>query len=493
MKIEDIKNYGDFFGVTNSAFSDKNNRGNNNTNEPTSPNFIKEYDYKFNNLPFVNTRIVWDTDTIKNAINAADRFYLPNRVWLQNIFLTLSQNAFVTSCILKREELNTFKRFAIGKDNKNINEKATSFINVGRTKKEWFKVVLKQIIYANFYGYSVVKLFNDRNKIDYDLINRILISPDTYSIRTVPEAPNGQRFDRLPLCNEYCFFPTDYNIQGTKTNGWGLFFHIMYEYMYYRDARSSQGIFLDNFGIPPVALKFKGSAVDVVRDGFGNETTKESAEFREAKNIITNMKGNSRIVIPDTMGEIVPIDSTTARTDLFAGFIEEHKKDIVRLVFGHPDAMFSKGGALGATQGGASDEDGQKSEVQKAISDKEKADLNFILEALNNDVFGVIGKLRSLGVPINPGEQFICLDDGSEQEEKSNKEKQNKKMIENIVLLKQAGLVPTKKQTKIISENLGIEIERESLDLGGDDFGDNEENNEDEKNSEKIDKKNKDE
>ena len=398
-------------------------------------------------IPYQLARRFYDSSTIQEAIRDIERHWYNNRTVLIQIFESINQNGTVSSLI--RDAVNSVlnKGIIIGKSETKINSVATKRI----CKKKWFKDLCADILRAQYWGYSAQYLgeWDGSKMVGGKTIRRELIDPDRRIILQQPSLPNGATFDDELMAYCYALITTTHD-EGRMPCGYGVFFKIMMEYLYFKTARSGNAIFLGKFGSPNIHIKSDAADSKYIADpdSTGNkqrinpewvQLEKSAQEFSAGGTFLTGKNVDVEV-----------LESSIGKNDPFSKFIDLNIDVIKSMILGHENAQSTTPGQLGTAQGGTNSAEYISKEGVIANA------CDFLCENLNSII---LDKLVRNGVRIEAGDMFFIP---------NNTKKNNDDLMlidkasKTFTMVQQAKIAGVKIPIKWVAELTGIPIEEDN-------------------------------
>lgn len=204
-------------------------------------------------------RIKQDILTWRDAIREAELAWYPHRVKMQQMYLDTTLNGHIFACLERRRNLTLLRKFHICSQNGVTNESATSII-----QKQWFREIVKQILNAQFYGYSLINWNEVKNNElkGLKIIRRANISPDRLNVTSYFYMLSGLNFTDETLKDDagnkyvdwslWCPTPSD---DGISTCGYGLLYRVSLYEIFMRNNMTYNAEFVEKFVMPLIVGK----------------------------------------------------------------------------------------------------------------------------------------------------------------------------------------------------------------------------------------------
>lgn len=383
--------------------------------------------------PVQLARLRQDVGMWRSAIQEAEQAYYPQRVKMQRIYIDTILNGHVKACIKKRRRQTTLREYMLceetGKDTFVENEDATKLLD-----RTWFGKLLKYIIDAEGFGYTLIALGNLVNGQfpDLKVVKRWNVSPERKNVSAYVYSLSGVPFLEEPYVDWHIWVSTD-NENGTSDCGYGYLYEVaLYEIML-RNLLGFNGDFVELYSQP-------------YRVGKTNKTEGPERDLMEAT--LRDM-GSSGYAVIDPQDEIAFLESKLGGTGYqgYDNFEMRCEKKISKLILGHSDALDSVPGKLGSEQGG------EESPVNNALSEIQSEDGKFVEAIINEQV---LPKLRNLGFAISDNLIFKFKNDDEVEEFRRREDASNLETANISVLMKTGGF---QMDAKYFTDRTGIPCE----------------------------------
>lgn len=375
-------------------------------------------------------RVRQDVLSWRNAINEAEQAWFPHRVKMQQIFVDTVLNGHVTACIERRYDLTLQKDFAIADKKGKVDEYWTEIF-----KGQWFYDMLKYVIDAQFYGYSLINWTGiDADKpTGLQLIRRWNISPDRNEMSNYIYMNTGINFLENPEVEPWTLWVPTPSDHGVTPCGMGLLYKAAIYEIFCRNVLGYNGDFVELYSQP-------------VRVG---RTSQVEGPGRDAFEAAIRDMGSAAYAIIDPQDEIEFIESQSAGTGWkgYESLEARCEKKISKIFFGHADAIDSTTGKLGGGQGG------EESPVSQAIETTQSKQNRFVTYVVNDIL---LPKFRAHGMNVPDGFGLFFLNDEEKMEQRAREDENNMKTINVVKTLHEIG-IPVK--PGYITERTGIEID----------------------------------
>lgn len=346
-------------------------------------------------------RIKQDILTWRDAIREAELAWYPHRVKMQQMYLDTTLNGHIFACLERRRNLTLLRKFHICSQNGVTNDSATLII-----QKQWFREILKQVLNAQFYGYSLINWNEVKNNElkGLKIIRRANISPDRLNVTSYFYMLSGLNFTDETLKDDagnkyvdwslWCPTPSD---DGISTCGYGLLYRVALYEIFMRNNMSYNAEFVEKFVMPLIV---------------GKTTKTEDHERDELEQGLKNL-ASSAVAVIDPTDEIELHESKNSGSGFqsYDNFENRCEKKVSKILLGHADAIDSTAGKLGSME-----------EIQEALEDIQSTDANFV-EPFINDI--LLPKLRLLGFNIPLSDIFKFQNDSEIQEERKKEDEMN--------------------------------------------------------------------
>jgi hypothetical protein len=379
--------------------------------------------------PVQLARIVTDVAFLNAAINLAENAWYPQRVKLQQLFLTTIRNGHVSACMDRRMNLTKLKDYRMVDAEGNENKEATKVI-----KSKWFRDLLRYALEAKPFGYSLITLGNlvaDKFP-DLSIIRRFNISPDRLNVTQFVYSISGAQFMEEPYKDWHIWVPTPTDV-GISPCGYGYLYKVALYEIFCRNTLSQNSTAAELFGMP--IRKGKTAKTDEV----------ERATYEQA---LANM-GSAGYILMDLTDELDLVESKGLGQGykIYESLETRCEKKISKIILGHADALDSTAGKLGGEQGG------EESPAAQAMRDTATNDMADIVDLCNDTVFP---KLINLGMTIFEGLTFEFGNNDELADQRNKEDDANQKTATIFQAIKQAGGDP---DWKYFTDRTGIPVE----------------------------------
>lgn len=373
-------------------------------------------------------RIKQDVSSWRHAVKEAEAEYLPYRVKMQQLFQDTVLNGHIASAIEKRKDLTLLKDYCFLSSS---DAEIDSLKNLCQEK--WLRDIIGYILDAKLFGYTLINWTGvEGDKLTgLQLIKRHLISPDRRMLSRYDYVYTGKSLDDEDI-QDWSLYVDTPNITGSSTCGFGLLYPASYYEIFLRNLTGFNGDYVELFAQP-------------FRHAKTNKT--EEDERADLEDTLRRM-GSSGYAITDPTDEIIFLDAGKGGSQGWQSYGDFEKRleaKISKLFLGHADAIDSVTGKLGNT---GTDDDS----VGKAIRNVQSADNTFVEDVINEKL---LPKLRNLGFKIPLDAKFKFKNDEEVQKERDKKNDSNKKFVDNVKTLFDAGFVVDPKQ---IEEETGLKV-----------------------------------
>jgi hypothetical protein len=375
-------------------------------------------------------RLRHDINMWRNAVKEMEAAWYPQRVKAQRMLIDTILNGHVKSCMRKRRRLTMQRQFMFGREI--AEDQYQEDVDITRQfKKTWFKTLIKYIIDAEAFGYSLIALGDivDGEFPNIRLVRRWNVSPERENVTSMIYSLSGANFLQEPYADWHVWVTTD-NENGTANCGYGYLYEVALYEIVLRNLLGFNGDFVEMFAQP-------------YRVG---KTTKTDAAERDKLEAALQNMGSAGYAVIDPNDDIAFLETRLGSTG-FLGYdnLEARcEKKISKLILGHSDALDSTPGKLGSGQGG------QESPVGLALSEVQSEDGATVENVINNQV---LPKLKNLGFVIPDGIIFKFKNDDEMAETRSRKDDSDQKTANIAVAMKSAGL---QMEANYFTERTGI-------------------------------------
>jgi len=362
--------------------------------------------------PVQLARIVTDVSTLNAGIDSAENAWYPQRVKLQQLFLTTIRNGHVSACMDRRLKLTALKDFIVRDPSGKENKEAKKALQAG-----WFRDFIRYALEAKAYGYSLVTLGDLVNNgfPDLTIIRRFNISPDRLNVTQFIYSISGANFLEEPYKDWHVWIPTPTDV-GVSRCGYGYLYKVALYEIFCRNTLSQNSTAAELFGMP-------------IRVGKTSKTDEgERATYEQA---LANM-GSAGYILMDLVDELELVESKSLGTGykIFESIETRCEKKISKIILGHADALDSTPGKLGGDQGG------EESPAGAALRDTATVDMLDFADLCTNVLFP---KLVNLGLTMFEGQIFEYPNNDELAEQRSKEDAANLATSQIAVAVKQAG------------------------------------------------------
>lgn len=378
-------------------------------------------------------RLRQDVGMWRAAIQEAEQAYYPQRVRMQRLYIDTILNGHVKACIKKRRRQTTLREYMlceeIAKDSYKEDEDSTKLLD-----KTWFGKLLKYIVDAEGFGYTLIALGDlvDGGFPDLKVVKRWNVSPERKNVSAYVYSLSGVPFLEEPYLDWHIWVSTD-NENGTSDCGYGYLYEVaLYEIM------------LRNL------LGFNGDFVELYSQPYRvGKTSKTEGAERDLMEATLRDMGSSGYAVIDPQDEIEFLESKLGGTGYqgYDNFEMRCEKKISKLILGHSDALDATPGKLGSEQGG------EESPVNNALSEIQSEDGKFVENIINEQV---LPKLRNLGFAIPENQIFKFKNDDEVEEFRRREDASNLETANISVLMKTGGF---QMDAKYFTDRTGIPCE----------------------------------
>lgn len=380
--------------------------------------------------PVQLARIVTDVKSLNESITEAENAWYPQRIRLQQQFLTTIRNGHVSACMDRRINLTKLKDFRLVDEAGEEDEVATKVL-----KSAWFRSLMHFSLEAKAFGYSLITLGNleDSKFPNLSIIRRFNISPDRLNVTQYIYSISGAKFMEPPYVDWHIWVPTPTDV-GVSLCGYGYLYKVALYEIFCRNTLSQNSTAAELYGMP-------------IRVGSTAKT--EEAERAEYENALANM-GAAGYILKDLSDELELVESKAMGTGykIYESLETRCEKKISKIILGHADALDSTPGKLGSGQDGE-----DSSPVGAALRDTATNDMtDFVF--LMNDV--ILPKLINLGFSEFIGRTFEFSNNDELVEQRVKEDTANQVTAEIYQLIKQAGGDP---DWKYFTDRTGIPVE----------------------------------
>lgn len=304
-----------------------------------------------------------DIENWRNAIRQAESIENPNRTQLYDLYEDIMLDSHVKSCVNKRVKPVKNSRIVFkrnGKKDENITELCG---------KEWFRRMIKEIVKAKLWGYTVCELWIDGGEVKYKLVPRKHVVPEKEKIIT----HQSNTYD-----DGYCYKEPPYRnhmVWCGEDNDLGELLGICQYVIYKRGGFGDWSTFAEIFGSPFRIGKYKNY----------DDATRVQLEQAMAE------AGNaSFLVVPETAQiEVLANNNASGNTTLHSELRKACNEEILI-------------GLLGQTMTTENGSSHSQSKVHKSEQDEITADDMLFTENVLNERFKEI--LPTLGYNADGGE-----------------------------------------------------------------------------------------
>lgn len=376
-------------------------------------------------------RIVTDVSFLNEAIDGAENAWYPQRIKLQQLFLTTIRNGHVSACMDRRLKLTALKDFQILDDSGKEDEDCKKALQSG-----WFRDFQRYAIEAKGFGYSLVTLGDLINNgfPDLTIIRRFNISPDRLNVTQFVYSISGAKFLEAPYKDWHVWVPTPTDV-GISRVGYGYLYKVALYEIFCRNTLSQNSTAAELFGMP-------------IRVGKTSKTDEtERAAYEQA---LANM-GSAGYILMDLVDELEMVESKSLGTGykIYESIESRCEKKISKIILGHADALDSTPGKLGGSQDGE-----DQSPAGAALRDTATVDMTDFADLCTNVLFP---KLANLGLTIFERKKFVYPNNDELAEQRKKEDDANTLTATIFKTIKDAGGVP---DWKYFSERTGIPVEK---------------------------------
>ena len=354
-------------------------------------------------------RVKQDIGTWRTALRERERVWFPQSFKLQQLYADTVLNGHVQACIARRQNLVLQKDFeVINSDTKQVDEKLTKLI-----QKDWMAKVIKSILDAQLYGYSLIAwdYFENFELKDLRIIRRENISPDRKIVQPFFYSVSGKSWEDEEW-KDWMLYTSTFNEYGKSESGYGLLYNVAYYEIFLRNNMGYNADFIEKFIMPFVVAKTM-------------KTTEDERE--EMFSMLQNLaSSNSALIDPNDEIEFIESKNTGTSFQSFDNFEVRCEKKISKILLGHADAIDSTSGQLGSND-----------EALIAMREIENSQISFVENEINKNLFP---KLRNLGFIIPENLSFKFRNDKQAQEAKEEEEEINQKTVQIVKTLFDAGI-----------------------------------------------------
>lgn len=354
-------------------------------------------------------RVKQDIGTWRTAIKERERVWFPQSFKMQQLYADTVLNGHVSACIARRQNLVLQKDFQfINVDSKQVDENLTKLF-----QKDWMSKIIKSILDAQLYGFSLIAWdkFENYELKDLRAIRRENISPDRRIIQPFFYSVSGKSWNDDDY-KDWMLYTETFNEWGKSESGYGLLYNVAYYEIFLRNNMGYNADFIEKFIMPFVVAKTM-------------KTTEDEREemFMMLQNLASS---NSALIDPNDEIEFIESKNTGTSFQSFDNFESRLEKKISKILLGHADAIDSTSGALGSND-----------EALIAMREIENAQIAFVENEVNKNL---LPKLRNLGFIIPDNIVFKFRNDKQEQESKEEEEEINQKTVTIVKTLFDAGI-----------------------------------------------------
>jgi hypothetical protein len=361
--------------------------------------------------PVQLARIVTDVKTLTDAINESENAWYPQRVKLQQLFLTTVRNGHVDACMDRRLKLTMLKDYQVVDKSGKVNKEATAMLKV-----PWFRNLMKYALEAKAFGYSLIALNDMINSAfpGLTVIRRYNISPDRLNVTQYIYQISGAPFLEEPYKDWHIWVPTPSDL-GVSLCGYGYLYKVALYEIFCRNTLAQNSTAAELFGMP-------------LRVGKTNKT--EEPERGEYENALANM-GAAGYILLDMLDELELVESKGLGQGykIYESLEQRCEKKISKIILGHADALDSTPGQLGGAQN-------EESPAATAMRDVATTDMNDFVDLCTNEIFP---KFVKLGLSIFEGQVFQFSNNDELAETRAKEDDANDKTADVFVKIKQAG------------------------------------------------------
>ena len=359
-------------------------------------------------VPVRQPRRKQDIVSWREAIFEMEQMPLPYRTKVQQILKDTYLDPHVFACLEKRYTLTLLRDFALVDQDGNPDEYWSKFLD-----KKWFRNIVRMIMDAQFYGYSLISLGDIVNNefVNPIVIPRENISPDREVMMTIPGVPVGDKFLSEPWVDSHIWVPT-MNPNGTSSCGFGLLYIVAELDIRLRNMMNDNSDYMQRFASPTMALYSDVS----------NE--EERAEREQMLNTVTSMGW----ALLENGEELEMLNAGAGNGyKSYTDFEARLHKLMSKVILLHADAIDSTPGKLGSSQSG------KESPSQSALYDVQQQDANFVEPVINEEL---LTRMRRFGINIPENLSFKFLNSEEENEIKQKQDQTNlinSQIIKNVI------------------------------------------------------------
>lgn len=365
--------------------------------------------------PVQLARIVTDVKSLNDAISESENAWYPQRVKLQQLFLTTVRNGHVDACMDRRLKLTMLKDYQVVDKSGKVNAEATAML-----KTPWFRNLMKYALEAKAFGYSLIALNDmiDSTFPGLTVIRRYNISPDRLDVTQYIYQISGASFLEEPYKDWHIWVPTPSDL-GVSLCGFGYLYKVALYEIFCRNTLAQNSTAAELFGMP-------------IRKGKTQKT--EEAERAEFENALANM-GSAGYILLDILDELELVESKGLGQGykIFESLEQRCEKKISKIILGHADALDSTPGKLGGAQ------DGELSPAAAAMRDVATTDMNDFADLCTKEIFP---KFVKLGLSVFDGQIFQFSNNDEQAEARDKEDTANDKIADIFTKIKQAGGEP---------------------------------------------------
>jgi phage gp29-like protein len=367
-----------------------------------------------------------DVKSWRDCMTEMEHAYYPYRVKQQRLFQDTVLNGDVFAAMERRKDLTLQRDFMIcdekgtpSEELKAIFKNKTSATLAKGNSTSWFEDFMTHTIDALFYSYSLISLGDVVNDAfpEITLVKRENVSPDRLNVSPYVYSLQGASFLDDPYRDWHVWVPTRSEL-GRTNCGYGLLYIVAFYELIHRNNLGFNADFNEIFNQP---LR-KGKTVKT-----------EEAERAEFESALRDVGRMAYILLDDGMDDVEFVESKNVGSAYmsYESLGNRLKKVISKILLGHEDAMDSVPGKLGSNQ------DGDKSPVQQALSSKQSKDGVFVENVVNSQLLPLM-RIQGFNIPINYHFEFLNDDEKSEIRDKEDKS--NKATADIALTMKQAGM-----------------------------------------------------
>lgn len=388
-------------------------------------NYVKDYIQ-----PVAVQRVKQGIDRWRLAIQSAETITNPQRYLMQEIYLDTVINGHVKACIDRRFGNVLKKGIQVVNEKGEVSEELTKLYS-----KRWMYQIIRHILEAKMYGYSLIQL-GDMKNFEFDevyTIRRANVNPELSIITSSFYQIDGIKIDDPQYTENLIWVTTPQDI-GMAHNwgrcGYGILYAVAPYEIWFKQAMTLWAEYQQLFGVP-----IRIGKTDVHDEKMRSQMAEMLANMGSKSWGVFDKDDNIELVAPMNVNG----------TLIFDAMLERQQKIISKIILGNADAIDSVAGKLGNSN--------EDSPAEKAMDDIEAFDCQDVEFELEKNV---LPKLIAMGFPMPKGSR-IEFDNSHEVEEVRVKEDTNNKATADMVkVFADAGY---KVDANWITERTGIPIE----------------------------------